>query len=40
MKDALGIKDSIPTIPEDEAQKQREKTTYVYFFSISVGNPN
>lgn len=26
MKDALGIKENIPTIPEDEKQKQREKT--------------
>ncbi|KAH8689946.1 putative serine protein kinase Sky1 [Talaromyces proteolyticus] len=26
MKDVLGIKDNIPTIPEDDMQKQREKT--------------
>lgn len=26
MKDSLGIKENIPTIPEDEKQKQREKT--------------
>jgi serine/threonine-protein kinase SRPK3 len=26
MRDALGIKENIPTIPEDEKQKQREKT--------------
>jgi serine/threonine-protein kinase SRPK3 len=26
MKDALGIKENIPTIPEDERQQQREKT--------------
>lgn len=29
MKDALGIKENIPTIPEDEKQKQREKTACV-----------
>jgi serine/threonine-protein kinase SRPK3 len=35
MRDSLGIKENIPTIPEDEKQKQREKTTDILEREVS-----